>query len=119
MDLNRWLNRFKFAGFSDPRKKGSVHASVNQAFCEGESGVTTYGLISATLMLIGVGAWVVATAPRVVASAQMGINPLEMMADARDLPTAQYDDSISSSGYVASLVEPLKMHKRRVDKSHR
>jgi glucose dehydrogenase len=54
----------------------------------GEFGVTAYGLIAAALMLIGVGVWVVATAPRrVVASTQ--INPLEMMANAKDLPTSQ------------------------------
>ncbi len=53
----------------------------------GESGVTVYGLIVAALMLIGVGAWVVATpSPRVVASTQ--INPLEMMANAKDLSTS-------------------------------
>ena len=32
-------------------------------FVRGKSGVTAYGLIAAALMLIGVGAWVVATAP--------------------------------------------------------
>jgi hypothetical protein len=32
-------------------------------FVRGESGVTACGLIAAALMLIGVGAWVVATAP--------------------------------------------------------
>jgi hypothetical protein len=57
-----------------------------ERFVRGESGVTAYGLIAAALMLIGVGAWVVATAPRVVPSAQ--INPLEMMANAKDLPTS-------------------------------
>jgi hypothetical protein len=57
-----------------------------ERFIKGESGVSAYGLIAAAaLMLIGVGAWVVAPAPRVVASTQ--INPLEMMADAKDLPT--------------------------------
>ena len=55
-------------------------------FVSGESGVTEYGLIVAALMLIGVGAWAVAPAPRVVASTQ--INPLEMMANAKDLPTS-------------------------------
>jgi len=57
-----------------------------ERFVRGESGVTAYGLIAAALMLIGVGAWVVATAPRVVASTQ--INPLEMMANAKDQPTS-------------------------------
>ena len=53
----------------------------------GESGVTAYGLIAAAaLMLIGVGVWVVTPTPRVVAPAQ--INPLEMMANAKDLPTS-------------------------------
>jgi Flp pilus assembly pilin Flp len=32
-------------------------------FVRGESGVTAYGLIAAALVLIGVGAWVVAPAP--------------------------------------------------------
>jgi hypothetical protein len=58
-----------------------------ERFVRGESGVTAYGLTAAAaLMLIGVGAWVVAPAPRVVAPAQ--INPLEMMANAKDLPTS-------------------------------
>jgi hypothetical protein len=56
-----------------------------------ESGVTVYGLIAAALMLIGVGAWVVAMAPGVAASTQIGVHPLEMMANAKDLPTSQYD----------------------------
>jgi hypothetical protein len=56
-----------------------------ERFVRGESGVTAYGLIAAALMLIGVGAWVVAPA-RVVDSTQ--INPLEMMANAKDLPTS-------------------------------
>jgi hypothetical protein len=57
-----------------------------ERFVRGQSGVTAYGLIAAVLMLIGVGAWVVASTPRVVASPQ--INPLEMMANAKDLPTS-------------------------------
>jgi hypothetical protein len=57
-----------------------------ERFVRGESGVTAYGLIAAAaLMLIGVGVWVVAPTRRVVAPAQ--INPLEMMANAKDLPT--------------------------------
>jgi hypothetical protein len=56
-----------------------------ERFVRGESGVTAYGLIAAAaLMLIGVGVWVAAPTPRVVAPAQ--INPLEMMASAKDLP---------------------------------
>jgi len=42
--------------------------------------------MGAALILIGVGAWVVAPAHRAVVSAQ--INPLEMMANAKDLPTS-------------------------------
>jgi hypothetical protein len=56
-----------------------------ERFVRGESGVTAYGLIAAALVLIGVGAWVVAPA-RVVDSTQ--INPLEMMANAKVLPTS-------------------------------
>lgn len=94
-----------------------MQALINR-FVRGESGVTVYGLIAAALMLIGVGAWAVATAPRVVASTQIGINPLQMMANAGDLPTQNYDTG-SSSGHVASLVEAPKMQHRRVNKSHR
>jgi Flp pilus assembly pilin Flp len=61
--------------------------TVVERFVRGESGVTAYGLIAAALVLIGVGAWAVALAPRVVASTQ--INPLEMMANAKDLPTSR------------------------------
>ncbi len=58
-----------------------------ERFMRGELGVTAYGLIAAALVLIGVGAWVVAPAPRVVDSTPQ-INPLEMMANAKDLPTS-------------------------------
>jgi Flp pilus assembly pilin Flp len=57
-----------------------------ERFVNGESGLTAYGLIAAALMLIGVGTWGVATAPHVVVSKQ--INPLEMMANAKDVPTS-------------------------------
>ena len=58
-----------------------------ERFVRGESGVTAYSSIAAAaLMLIGVGVWVVAPTPPVVAPAQ--INPLEMMANAKDLPTS-------------------------------
>lgn len=88
-------------------------------FVRGESDVTAYGLIAAALMLIGVGAWVVATAPRVVASPQIGIDPLQMMmGKAGNLPTSYYDDVISSGGHEASLVELPKKEQRRVKKSH-
>lgn len=87
-------------------------------FVRRESGVTTYGLIAAALMVIGVGAWVVATAPRVVASPQIGIDPLQMMANAGDLPPSHYDDAISSGDQVALVVESPKKQQRRVKKSH-
>ena len=57
-----------------------------ERFVRGESGATAYGLMGAALILIGVGAWVVAPAHRAVVSAQ--INPLEMMANAKDLPAS-------------------------------
>jgi len=34
-----------------------------ERFVRGESGVAAYSLVAAVLMLIGAGAWVVATAP--------------------------------------------------------
>jgi hypothetical protein len=46
----------------------------------------------AALVLIGIGAWAVATTPRVVASTPVGIDPFQMMTNARDLPTSHYVD---------------------------
>jgi hypothetical protein len=102
---------------SEERKDLFMQASIKR-LVRGESGVATYGSITAALTLIGVGAWVVATAPRVVASTQIGNNPLQMMATAGDLPTAHYDDAIFSSAHAASLGESPKMQKRHAKKSH-
>jgi hypothetical protein len=102
---------------SEERKDLFMQALICR-FVRRESGVTAYGLIAGALMLIGVGAWVVATAPRVVASPQIGINPLQMMGNAGNLPTSYYDDAISSGGHVASLVESPKKQQRRVKKPH-
>jgi hypothetical protein len=49
-------------------------------------------MFAAALTLIGIGAWAVATTPRVVASTPVGIDPLQMMTNARDLPAAHYVD---------------------------
>jgi hypothetical protein len=49
-------------------------------------------MFAAALVLIAVGAWAVATTPRVVASTPVGIDPFQMMTDAKDLPTAHYVD---------------------------
>jgi len=100
---------------SRERKDLFMQALIKR-FVRGGSGVTAYGLIAAALMLIGIGAWVVATAPRVVAATQIGLNPLEMMANAGDLPTSHYD-TVLTGGH--SLVESPKMQQRRVNKSHR
>jgi hypothetical protein len=88
-------------------------------FLKGGSGVTVYGLTAAALMLIGVAGWIFA--PPVVASPQTRINPLEMMANAGDLPTPHYDyyDTVFSSDHAASLVESPKKKQRHVNKSHR
>jgi Flp pilus assembly pilin Flp len=56
-----------------------------ERFVKTESGVTAYGLIAAPLMLIGVAAWVVATAPGIAATQ---INQLGIMANANDAPTS-------------------------------
>jgi hypothetical protein len=49
-------------------------------------------VFGAALVLIGVAAWVIATTPRVAASNAVGIDPFQMMINARDLPTAHWDD---------------------------
>jgi len=45
----------------------------------------------AALILIGVGVWGVANAPRGAASTQIGVDPLQIMAHAKDLPTSHSD----------------------------
>jgi hypothetical protein len=50
-----------------------------------------YSVIGGVLMLIGVGAWAVASSPRVAASTPIAVSPLQMMADAKDLPTSHYN----------------------------
>lgn len=60
-------------------------------FVWAECGITGYGLIAAVLILIGIAAWVVPTAPRVAAaSTQIGVDPFEMTAHAKHLPTSHY-----------------------------
>jgi len=49
-------------------------------------------LFAAALILIALGAWAITTTPRVVASTPVGIDPFQMMTNARDLPTAHYVD---------------------------
>jgi hypothetical protein len=50
---------------------------------------------AAALILIAVGAWAITTTPRVVASTPVGIDPIRMMSNARDLPSEHYvDDSL-------------------------
>ena len=49
-------------------------------------------MFAAALVRIAVGAWAVATTPRVVASTPVGIDPFQMMTNATDLPTAHYVD---------------------------
>jgi Flp pilus assembly pilin Flp len=98
-------------------RKGLFMQALVKRFASGESGVTPYGLIAAALMVVGLGTWVVATAPRVVARTQIGINPLQMMVSAKDLPTSPYDTA-SLNGHVSPAVESAKMHQRRANKSH-
>jgi len=52
-------------------------------------------MFAAALILVAVGAWGITTTPRVVASTPVGIDPLQMMSNARDLPATHYvDDSL-------------------------
>jgi hypothetical protein len=57
-----------------------------------EFGVIEYGLIAAALtMLIGVGMWAVVAAPTAAIATQIGVDPLEIMANAKDLPPSHYN----------------------------
>jgi hypothetical protein len=49
-------------------------------------------IFTALLILIGVVTWAVTTTPHVVASTPAGVDPLQMMSNARDLSPAHYDD---------------------------
>jgi hypothetical protein len=49
-------------------------------------------VFAAALILIGLGAWVVTTNSRVAASTPVGIDPLQMMTGATNLPTSHYVD---------------------------
>ena len=50
------------------------------------------GALVLYVVLIGIGAWAVTTNQRVAASTPDGIDPLQMMANAKDLPATQYVD---------------------------
>ena len=49
-------------------------------------------MFAAALIVIALGAWAITTTPRVVASTPVGIDPFQMMTNARDLPAAHYVD---------------------------
>ena len=49
-------------------------------------------LLATALILIGVGAWTMKTAPRVDASTAVAIYPLQLMTNAKNLPEAHYLD---------------------------
>ena len=48
-------------------------------------------MFASALMVIGVGTWAIASAPRVAASTTIGIDPLQMMANAQELRSSDYD----------------------------
>ena len=49
-------------------------------------------MFAAALVLIGIGTWAVTTNQRVAASTPAGIDPLQMMANAKGLAPTQYVD---------------------------
>ena len=49
-------------------------------------------MFAAALIVIALGAWAITTNPRVVASTPVGIDPFQMMTNARDLPATHYVD---------------------------
>ena len=57
-----------------------------------ENQMRKISMFAAALILIAVGAWAITTTPRVVASTPVGIDPFQMMTNARDLPAAHYVD---------------------------
>ena len=63
-----------------------------RCFSGQEIQMSKISMITAALILIAIGAWAITTTPRVVASTPVGIDPFQMMTNARDLPTAHYVD---------------------------
>ena len=49
-------------------------------------------IFAAALILIGAGAWITTTAPRVDASTAEAVYPLRLMSNAKNLPQAHYSD---------------------------
>ena len=49
-------------------------------------------MFAVALLLIGIGAWAVTTNERVAASTPAGIDPLQIMANAKGLASTQYID---------------------------
>ena len=49
-------------------------------------------MFAAALIVIALGAWAITTTPRVVASTPVGIDPFQIMTNARDLPATHYVD---------------------------
>jgi hypothetical protein len=50
------------------------------------------GMFAAALVLIGIGTWADMTNKHVAASTPAGIDPLQMMVKAKDLPSTRYVD---------------------------
>jgi hypothetical protein len=50
------------------------------------------GMFAAALVLIGIATWAVTTNERVAASTPVGIDPLQMMTNAKGLPVSDYVD---------------------------
>jgi len=49
-------------------------------------------MFAGALIVIALGAWAITTTPRVVASTPVGIDPFQMMTNARDLPATHNVD---------------------------
>src|SRR6516162_7683216 len=62
-------------------------------------------VFAAALILIGLGAWVVTTNSRVAASTPVGIDPLQRMTGATNLPPSHYVDYGEKGWRQASFVQ--------------
>jgi len=74
--------RFRLASVT-----GQAEAKIN-----GRIQMRKISRFAVALVLIGVGAWGVTTNERVAASTPAGIDPLQMMANAKGLASGQYVD---------------------------
>ena len=76
----------------DPLEKDPTPVSGDLNRQQQRIGMREISMLASALILIGIGAWTMRTAPRVDASTAGTIYPLGLMTNAKNLPEAHYVD---------------------------